>query len=144
MSIRKHHKVVRVRHAFPKQSQPRSSAAWTKTDDEKLIDCRRQGEKWETIAKEHFAPKSANACRKRHERLLEMEACVDAADKIKHEDLGVAYKKHREVFWQAIASDLGNDKWEACEAMVSTHTNYLFDLYLTIISIRLSNGDSQL
>lgn len=44
---------------------------WSTKDDEILIQLRAQGVSWNQMASEHFPSKTGNACRKRHERLME-------------------------------------------------------------------------
>jgi hypothetical protein len=44
---------------------------WTTQDDEILCDYRAMGYSWAQIWENHFPGKSANACRKRHERLMQ-------------------------------------------------------------------------
>ena len=49
----------------------RSSGAWSPTDDHTLLEARKQGKSWADIQVSYFPHKTANACRKRHERLIE-------------------------------------------------------------------------
>jgi len=62
---------------YPRSSTPattkgnRSAGPWTARDDEQLRQARQRGMSWAPIAREFFPTKSANACRKRHERLMD-------------------------------------------------------------------------
>jgi len=47
------------------------SKSWPPESDELLIRARQQGLSWNPIATQYFPGKTANACRKRHERLME-------------------------------------------------------------------------
>jgi hypothetical protein len=49
----------------------RCSGPWSARDDEQLRQARQRGMSWVPIAREFFPTKSANACRKRHERLMD-------------------------------------------------------------------------
>jgi len=55
----------------------RSAAAWSAKDDETLMNARASGLNWQPIASKHFPSKTANACRKRHERLMEKKNAED-------------------------------------------------------------------
>lgn len=46
-----------------------SVGAWTPSDDEILLAARARGANWAPIQQMHFPTRTANACRKRHERL---------------------------------------------------------------------------
>ena len=52
-------------------SLPDNHRSWTLENDEKLKRARREGLSWGPIASKYFPSKTANACRKRHERLME-------------------------------------------------------------------------
>lgn len=58
-------------HPSTSASVPRNAAIWSTTDDEILLQARATGMNWQPIASRHFPNKTANACRKRHERLIE-------------------------------------------------------------------------
>src|ERR1700679_2374455 len=49
----------------------RTSTQWSTKDDETLMTARASGLNWQPIASKYFPSKTANACRKRHERLME-------------------------------------------------------------------------
>ncbi len=48
-----------------------ASQSWPSKNDELLMRARQQGMNWQSIATKYFPDKTANACRKRHERLME-------------------------------------------------------------------------
>ena len=48
-----------------------ASQSWPSENDELLMRARQQGMNWQSIATKYFPDKTANACRKRHERLME-------------------------------------------------------------------------
>ena len=94
----------------------RPSAPWATEDDKKLMEARAQGLNWKPIAELHFPQKSPNACRKRHERLMEKRN-ADSWDGVKTEDLAKAYLECREEMWKILATKV-NEKWPVVEAKV--------------------------
>lgn len=52
-------------------AQPRAPLQWLPEHDELLMQARMQGLRWQHIASTYFPDRTANACRKRHERLQE-------------------------------------------------------------------------
>lgn len=78
---------------------------------------RAQGMNWQPIANSHFPNKSGNACRKRHERLMEKRNAEDW-DGIKLERLAVEYMAVKKEMWSMLAIRLG-EKWQNVEAKVS-------------------------
>jgi hypothetical protein len=95
----------------------RSTSIWTAEDDETLMAARAQGMNWQPIANSHFPNKSGNACRKRHERLMEKRNAEDW-DGIKLERLAVEYMAVKKEMWSMLAIRLG-EKWQNVEAKVS-------------------------
>ena len=51
----------------------RPTSIWTSDDDDVLMRARSRGMNWKPIAEQYFPSKTPNACRKRHERLLERQ-----------------------------------------------------------------------
>jgi len=95
----------------------RSAGIWNAADDEVLMAARAGGLNWLPIARLHFPNKTANACRKRHERLVERRQAEDW-DAQKLEGLAQEYMAvHREM-WEILASRVG-EKWTVVEAKVS-------------------------
>ncbi|MCJ1393490.1 hypothetical protein MMC18_006365 [Xylographa bjoerkii] len=91
----------------------RPSTAWSHDDDELLMRSRAQGMNWAPIANTHFKSKTPNACRKRHERLMEKKN-AENWDGIKLEDLARAYVESREIMWKILADKVG-EKWQHVE-----------------------------
>jgi hypothetical protein len=102
-------------HPSPLTSD-RSSTAWSTEDDQRLMQCRAQGMNWAPIANNHFPTKTPNACRKRHERLMEKKNNEDW-NGVKIEDLAKAYIECREEMWKIVANKVG-EKWQTVEQKV--------------------------
>ncbi|MCJ1242873.1 hypothetical protein MMC30_000069 [Trapelia coarctata] len=92
----------------------RPSTAWSQEDDTLLMRSRAQGMNWAPIAQSHFPKKTPNACRKRHERLMERKN-AENWDGVKLEDLARAYVESREMMWKIIADKVG-EKWQHVES----------------------------
>ena len=84
------------------------------------MQARHQGLNWQPIATKYFPDKSANACRKRHERLMEKRSNADDWDGAKMEALARAYNDVREQMWRLLADRIGGEKWQIVEAKVSS------------------------
>ncbi|KAM7221236.1 hypothetical protein V8F06_003411 [Rhypophila decipiens] len=91
-----------------------SSGAWTQEDDRMLITLRAMGKNWNQIQREAFPTKTGNACRKRHERLMERRGQNDF-DNRKLERLSKEYMSMRKEIWQPLAARCG-EKWNVVEA----------------------------
>ena len=78
---------------------------------------RQQGMNWQPIASTYFPAKTANACRKRHERLMEKRNSAENWDNGKMEHLAKAYADVREEMWKVLAERVG-EKWQVVEAKV--------------------------
>ncbi|PVI06639.1 hypothetical protein DM02DRAFT_428227 [Periconia macrospinosa] len=107
-----HHRSSSVSGASVAGSGTRSSA-WTTQDDETLIRARAQNMNWNQIAPKHFPSKSPNACRKRHERLMERRK-AEQWDGVKLELFATMYMESRAEIWSPLANRLG-EKWETVE-----------------------------
>lgn len=92
------------------------SSSWTAKDDETLIQARTQGLNWNQIAPKHFPSKSPNACRKRHERLMEKQN-AEQWDGVKLDVLAQAYMEVRRDMWSLLASRVG-ERWQLVETKV--------------------------
>lgn len=77
---------------------------------------RAAGMNWLPIQQAYFQNKTANACRKRHERLMERRN-ADDWDGIKLERLATAYMNMRREIWQPLADAVG-EKWNVVESKV--------------------------
>ncbi|ELR05678.1 hypothetical protein GMDG_07521 [Pseudogymnoascus destructans 20631-21] len=93
-----------------------SSGAWAPEDDITLMTARTQGQNWGQIQDAYFPNKTANACRKRHERLMDRRNSEDW-DTLKFEALGKEYMAMRREIWSPLAERTG-DKWAVVEAKV--------------------------
>lgn len=96
----------------------RNAAIWSTADDEILLQARASGLNWQPIATRHFPNKTANACRKRHERLVERRH-VEDWDTHKLELLAEEYMACRQEMWEILASRLG-ERWGVIEAKASS------------------------
>ena len=94
-----------------------SSGAWDSENDEKLMRARQQGLNWQPIASQYFPGKTANACRKRHERLMEKRNSSGSWDADKIQSMAKAYQEVREQMWTILADRVGM-KWQNVESMV--------------------------
>lgn len=93
------------------------ASAWSESDDNKLLDARKQDLAWQPIATRYFPSKTANACRKRHERLQE-RLRVEQWDGIRVEDVAKAYIGVREEMWEILASKVEGGNWKDVEKKV--------------------------
>ncbi|KAK3305633.1 uncharacterized protein B0T15DRAFT_396222 [Chaetomium strumarium] len=98
--------------ALPTQHRA-SSGAWNQEDDQTLLALRAMGKNWNQIQREAFPGKTGNACRKRHERLMERRGQNDF-DNRKLERLCKEYMSMRKEIWQPLASRCG-EKWNVVE-----------------------------
>lgn len=94
-----------------------TSSPWSSQDDTTLLQARHQGQNWAPIATTHFPSKTANACRKRHERLIEKSKSADSWDSNKVEKLAGAYMELREQMWKILAQRT-DEKWQEVEKKV--------------------------
>lgn len=96
-----------------------SSGAWSKEDDETLMSARASGLNWSQIQQKYFSTKSPNACRKRHERLIEQKT-ADNWNKSDFERLSMEYMKMRKEIWAPLAAQVG-EKWNVVEQKCMSH-----------------------
>ena len=113
-----------IPHDYASPTTERASTAWSQEDDTRLMQLRAQNMNWGPIAT-HFPSKTANACRKRHERLMEKKN-FENWDGIKVEDLARAYLECRETMWKILANHLG-EKWQTVEMKVSLIFAFVFE-----------------
>lgn len=105
-------------HHPPPSPQPNQNQnAWSSEDDEVLCEYRMRGFGWNQIQEQRFPSKSANACRKRHERLMTKRRSTEWDDS-RLDGLALKYKAMRAEIWGGIAAALG-EKWEHVEKAVS-------------------------
>jgi len=91
-----------------------SSGAWNQEDDRALLQLRAMGKNWNQIQREAFPGKTGNACRKRHERLMERRGQNDF-DNRKLERMSKEYMSMRKEIWTPLAQRCG-EKWNVVEA----------------------------
>ena len=96
--------------------QPTQIAPWTIEEDDILCDYRTMGFGWSQIQEKHLPGKSANSCRKWHERLTTKRRSTDWDD-TRLENLAVNYRLMRREIWRPLAERLG-EKWEHVEKAV--------------------------
>ncbi|KAM0742918.1 hypothetical protein ACQRIT_003095 [Beauveria bassiana] len=90
-----------------------SSGAWSIRDDQQLITARSDGLNWSQIQERFFPSKSSNACRKRHERLIDSKG-RGSDEAARMERIATHYVLMREKLWQPLA-DLTDEKWSFVE-----------------------------
>lgn len=90
---------------------------WTAEEDKTLLNARGQGHHWAQIQRTHFPSKTANACRKRYERLMERRGIYDL-DREKLEKVAHEYMGMRKEIWANLAARVG-ERWSVVEAQVS-------------------------
>ena len=100
----------------PRHPAYRPSSSWSPQEDEALLVARARGLNWQPIADTYFPSKTANACRKRHERLIERQRSEDWSGK-DLERLAQAYQEVRREMWSILARRL-DEKWTVVEAKV--------------------------
>ncbi|KAI9752715.1 MAG: GTPase-activating protein S23 [Chaenotheca gracillima] len=94
----------------------RPSVAWTPQQDQILMDARARGMNWPPIQQQNFPTKTPNACRKRHERLMERRNNEDWAIE-KWEMVAGLYMDQRKDIWSPLAASVG-EKWQVVEAKI--------------------------
>ena len=90
-----------------------SSASWDLEADRLLIDARSRDMNWGPIQQAYFPNKSANACRKRHERLMSKENTALCSSE-REERIAHSYVALRKETWAPIAAQTG-EKWHVVE-----------------------------
>jgi hypothetical protein len=87
---------------------------WTAEDDRALVAARSRGQHWADLQRTYFPTKTANACRKRYERLMERKGVYDY-DARKFERIAKEYMGMRKQIWSGLAARVG-EKWPVVEA----------------------------
>lgn len=106
------------RHTESNASDRHSAIPWTPHNDDQLMRARQQGMNWQPIADKYFPDKTANACRKRHERLMEKRNANGAWNGLKFEEVAKAYVDVREEMWKMVAERVGERSWQLIESKV--------------------------
>lgn len=107
-----------------------SSGAWNPADDQTLMAARAQGMNWAPIQQAYFPSKTPNACRKRHERLMERRS-ADDWDGLKLENLAKNYMGMRREIWSGLAAQTG-EKWNVVEQKVLAHIPFTPLLFISL------------
>jgi hypothetical protein len=102
---------------MPLSSIRPSSGSWNPQEDATLMAARAQGMEWAPIQSSYFPWKTPNACRKRHERLMERRG-ADDWDEQKLEELAKTYMGMRREIWRGLATQTGL-KWMKVEQKVN-------------------------
>lgn len=98
-------------------SSTTSIVPWSAHDDEILLAARAQGHGWNQIQSRHFPAKTANACRKRYERLIAKRRGSEW-DNERIDRITRRYFDMRERMWRPLAEAEG-ENWEDVEKLVS-------------------------
>ena len=93
------------------------SCSWPPESDELLIRARQEGMNWQPIATKYFPNKTANACRKRYERLMKKRNSKEEWESARPEAVAKAYNDVREQMWKPFADRVG-ERWQVVEAKV--------------------------
>ena len=112
--------------------------SWSPENDELLIKARQQGMNWQAIANKYFPDKTANACGKRHKRLMEKHNQYNNLEHTKTETVAKAYNDVREQIWKTLADRVG-EKWQIVEAKVRI-LGVPFSMFQMRLKIRLVHG----
>ncbi|KAL2152890.1 hypothetical protein VTH82DRAFT_4045 [Thermothelomyces myriococcoides] len=88
---------------------------WTAEDDKTLLQARSRGQNWAELQRTHFPNKTANACRKRYERLIERRGLHDYSGR-RLEMVANEYMNMRRELWSGLADRVGM-RWEVVEAL---------------------------
>lgn len=116
-----HHLTPDPQTRIPPSSLPQqhraSSGAWNASDDQTLLGARASGQNWAQIQQNYFPSKTPNACRKRHERLMERKG-ADDWDNRKLEIMAKEYMSLRKEIWAPLAQRTG-EKWNVVEQKVN-------------------------
>jgi hypothetical protein len=115
---------------------------WTDEEDNFLWGAKAAGWNWDKIAldlSEAYPPsdnkyqKTANACRKRHERIKDKVLKAQLGpNKERWAEAVNAYKANRKRMWQPLADQLGFKRWEDIEEAVSCS---LFSPYILLTKL---------
>ena len=107
---------IRKSRSAEPHSGSRNTTNWNPADDEILLAARAAGLNWQLTATRHFPNKTANACRKRHERLVERRTHEDW-DSRRLDALALGYMNYRKELWMPLAAKVG-ERWNIVEAKV--------------------------
>jgi len=106
---------------------PRGTKVWTQDEDELLWKNRASGRSWETISEELSSystadtrpTKSANACRKRHERIKEQKLKAELGPNMERwSEMVQVYLNFREEWWSRVGAVCGHKNYQDIEKAV--------------------------
>lgn len=121
---------------------------WTAADDRTLLAARARGQHWGELQASHFPTKTANACRKRHERLMERRGAGaagydggvgTAGDARRFEKIASEYMAMRREIWGGLAGRV-QERWEFVEREVSFFLRLLLLLGRKGVGLGLKGG----
>lgn len=95
-----------------------ASSPWKPEDDAQLIEARKYSLNWADISERYFPSKTASACRKRHERLVDKSRCNEDWESTKLEEMAAAYVEVRQQMWEILGKQIG-ENWKVIETKVS-------------------------
>lgn len=112
--------------ALPAAASAYNYGTWTAADDRTLLAARARGQHWGELQGAHFPTKTANACRKRHERLMERRGGAGhdggvgtgPGDARRFEKIASEYMAMRREIWGGLAGRV-QERWEFVEREVS-------------------------
>ncbi|KAK3495373.1 uncharacterized protein B0T23DRAFT_441198 [Neurospora hispaniola] len=99
----------------PSPSLHNPTTSWTPREDALLLSSRASQLPWSELQRLHFPGKTANACRKRHERLIEKRQAEEEVDEDRLARIAGEYVKMRGELWQGLAERIGMDVKEVEE-----------------------------
>ncbi|KAL8714878.1 MAG: hypothetical protein Q9220_001391 [cf. Caloplaca sp. 1 TL-2023] len=102
-------------HSQGSTGESHPSGPWSSSSDEQLMRARQQGLNWANIAATYFPSKTPNACRKRHERLMEKRNVIGSWDEARMGEVAKVYGNVREKMWKMVAEQV-NEKWNVVES----------------------------
>ena len=106
---------------------PRAAAGpWQPEDDAQLLEARKHSLNWADISTQYFPYKTANACRKRHERLMDKRHSTEDWDSTKLEAMAYQYIQLREQMWKILAQAI-DEKWQNVETKVSILSGHHYE-----------------
>ncbi|KAK3681570.1 hypothetical protein B0T22DRAFT_472479 [Podospora appendiculata] len=106
-------------------SQPANNyGTWTPAEDRTLLAARSRGHHWASIQRDFFPAKTANACRKRHERLMERQG-TNHLDARRLERVAKEYMNMRQEMWSGLAARMG-EPWDVVEGQGSVFALFCF------------------
>ncbi len=98
----------------------RFAGPWSALDDEHLMQARQRGMNWAPIAQEFFPRRSADACRRRHEKIMDGISTSEDWAPPKLEEMAKLYLDLRKQMWSLMAYRLGESWWKVEDKVCSS------------------------